>query len=170
MKLIRPSGLAALATLLLCAGLAPARAQETQAAAKNSTVDAAARRQVIDGVLRELNAAYVFPETAKAMEKAIRERAARGEYDRITDASEFARTLTEHLQAVSRDKHLRVNFSPEPLPEGFGTGGAVVIRRAPGDGSTPAAGGGPVVIRRGAGEGRTLRGLAADGKAGIEKV
>ena len=163
--------LAALTLMLLCVGIAPA--QEQRAAAQTSTVDAATQQQVIDGVLRELNAAYVFPETAKAMEKAIRERVGRKEYDRITDAAEFARTLTEHLQVVSRDKHLRVHFSPERLEEGFGAGGPVVIRRTPGDGTPPHAGapGGPMIIRREpGGAGGNLRGLATDGKAGLEKV
>jgi hypothetical protein len=164
------TALAALALLLFCAGFA--QAQEARAAAQGATVDAATRRQIVDAVLRELSAAYVFPETAKAMEKAIRERAARGEYEQITDGQEFARKLTEHLQAVSRDKHLRVNFSAEPLPEGTDMGGPVRIRRTPGDGATPpaGAGGGPVVVRRGPGGGGNVRGLSGDGNAGIEKV
>ena len=36
------------------------------------TVDQAARRQVIDGVLARLREAYVFSDTALAMERALR--------------------------------------------------------------------------------------------------
>jgi C-terminal processing protease CtpA/Prc len=80
------------------------------------TVDAAARAEVIDSVLKKLNDAYVFPEVAKKMEHAIRERVQKKEYDSITSASKFAQTLTSHLQEVSRDKHLRVNYSHNPIP------------------------------------------------------
>src|SRR5687767_4734370 len=81
------------------------------------TIDAATRTQVIDGILKRLNDSYVFPEVAKKMEQSIRERVAKKEYDQITSAKEFAATLTKDLQAVSNDKHLRVRYSHEPIPE-----------------------------------------------------
>ncbi|HEX5817816.1 MAG TPA: S41 family peptidase [Gemmatimonadales bacterium] len=81
------------------------------------TVDAATRAQVLDGVLKQLDGAYVFPVKAKEMEQAVRARAKRGEYDRLTSARAFADTLTEHLQAVSRDKHLKVLYSARPVPD-----------------------------------------------------
>ncbi len=80
------------------------------------TIDAAVRAEVIDGVLNKLNEAYVFPEVAKKMEQAIRERVQKKEYDTITSASKFAQMLTSHLQEVSHDKHLRVGYSHEPIP------------------------------------------------------
>ena len=81
-----------------------------------SPIDAAARARVIDGAAALLNEFYVFPETAKQMEDAIRARQKRGEYDSVTSGETFASMLTEHLQEVSHDKHLRVNYSPSPLP------------------------------------------------------
>src|SRR2546430_1761967 len=80
------------------------------------TINATERRAVIDGLLDRLKQAYVFPDTAIAMERAIRARQRRGEYDRITSARAFAESLTSHLQAVSQDRHLRVRYSAEPLP------------------------------------------------------
>ena len=80
------------------------------------TIDAATRAQVIDAVIKRLNDSYVFPETAKAMESAVRERVARKEYDQINSAKALAETLTAHLQAISKDKHLRVRYSYEPIP------------------------------------------------------
>jgi C-terminal processing protease CtpA/Prc len=79
-------------------------------------VDAAERRTVVDGVIDRLKQMYVFPDTAVAMERAVRARQRRGEYDRITSARGFADSLTAHLQAVSRDRHLRVRYSADPLP------------------------------------------------------
>jgi C-terminal processing protease CtpA/Prc len=84
--------------------------------AADRTIDAAERRVVIDGVLDRLKEAYVFPDTAVAMERAIRARQRRGEYDRITSGRAFAESLTAHLQAVSRDLHLRVRHRAEPFP------------------------------------------------------
>ena len=75
------------------------------------TIDAATRTEVIEGAIKALNDAYVFPEIAQKMEQAIRDRVQRKEYDTITDAGAFARLLTTHLQEVSKDKHLRVVLS-----------------------------------------------------------
>lgn len=102
------------ACLLLLTGVARAQQPEQQ----DLTIDAATRTQVIDGILKRLNDSYVFPETAKKMEQSIRERASRKEYDQITSSQEFAKKLTSDLQAVSHDKHLRVRYSYDALPEG----------------------------------------------------
>jgi retinol-binding protein 3 len=81
------------------------------------TIDAAQRTQVIDAILKRLNDSYVFPDVAKKMEQAIRQRVDKKEYDQITSSKEFAATLTKDLQAVSNDKHLRVRYSHSPIPE-----------------------------------------------------
>jgi hypothetical protein len=89
-------------------------------------VDAAARKRVIEGAIAKLDSNYVFPEVAAKMASGLRARHQRGEYERTTNGVVFASLLTEHLQDVSRDKHLRVNFSPRPVPD-----------RRPNDGPTP---------------------------------
>src|SRR5206468_3266468 len=103
-----------LAAVWLAVAVPPVLAQGSNPA--DMTVDAATRRQVIDGVLARLTEAYVFPDTAVAMERAIRDRVRRGEYERITSAQALADSLTAHLQAVSQDRHLRGRYSDEPLP------------------------------------------------------
>jgi retinol-binding protein 3 len=90
----------------------------TAADFKNDTIDGAARARVIDGIAAKLNEHYVFPETAKKMEEAIRSRQKRGEYDSVVSGESFATMLTDHLREVSKDKHLRVNYSPVKLPQG----------------------------------------------------
>jgi C-terminal processing protease CtpA/Prc len=82
----------------------------------NMVIDADLRSRVVDGVLRQLHAHYIFPDTATAMEQDIRRRMGKGEYDVITSGAVLAAALTAHLQEVSHDKHLRVFFSPEPRP------------------------------------------------------
>ena len=74
------------------------------------------RQQVIESVSTHLDRFYVYPELAKKMSDAIRSHAKQGDYNSITDADVFASRLTEDLRAVSRDKHLTVDFSPEKLP------------------------------------------------------
>ena len=68
----------------------------------------ALRATVIKEALQALNQVYVFPEKAQQMAAAIEARLARQEYDQSTSAEDFARLLTEHLQEISHDKHLRV--------------------------------------------------------------
>ncbi|MGH9903057.1 MAG: S41 family peptidase [Pyrinomonadaceae bacterium] len=85
-------------------------------------IDAATRTQVIEAILKRLKDSYIFPEKAAETEKAIRARQQNKEYDSVTSAREFARKLTEDLQAVSRDKHMNVHYfhrgtPPDERPE-----------------------------------------------------
>jgi hypothetical protein len=82
------------------------------------------RSKVIEGALRRLKAAYVFPEVAKKMNEAVQDRVARKEYDEVTSTKRLAQMLTDHLQAVSHDKHLRVNY--------MAGGRSAIIRGRPG--------------------------------------
>ncbi len=85
-------------------------------AQQDLTIDAKTRTAVLESAMRALNENYIFLETAQQMEQALRGRMQRKEYDAITSARTFANTLTQHLQEVSRDKHLRVSYSFEKLP------------------------------------------------------
>src|SRR5262249_8718800 len=70
------------------------------------------RQSTIEGVLKELHDRYIFPDVAEKMETAVRDRAARKEYDEVKTGQELARLLTEHLREVCKDKHLRIFASP----------------------------------------------------------
>lgn len=85
-------------------------------ALENVTLDAAERKKVIDGIAAELKKAYVEPDVAQKMIDSVQAHAAHGEYDAITDGDAFANKLTDDLEAVSHDKHLRVSFSPFKMP------------------------------------------------------
>ncbi len=80
------------------------------------SIDAATRTAVIDNLIKELNAGYVFPEIAKNLEADLRKRQAAKEFDSITSAQAFTKKLTDDLQAISKDKHLRVRYSAQPIP------------------------------------------------------
>jgi hypothetical protein len=81
-------------------------------------VDAATRARVIDAAVANLNEFYIYPETAKKMEEALRAHQKKGEYDSVDDGGIFADLLTRQLQEVSHDKHLHVAFSPRFPPKG----------------------------------------------------
>jgi retinol-binding protein 3 len=92
------------------------RGQQRQGGAP-TTVDGPMRTAVIDGAIEHMRRAYIFADVAERMAEAIGARAAKKEYDGITLPREFAETLTRHLQEVSRDKHLRIVYDPEGLPQ-----------------------------------------------------
>jgi retinol-binding protein 3 len=48
---------------------------------------------------------------------ALTERLKNNEYNAITTSRAFAERLTADLQEISRDKHLRVRFSEQPIPQ-----------------------------------------------------
>lgn len=81
------------------------------------TVDAATRHQVVEATIREMNAQYVFPEKAREVEQALRGALQAGQFDRPAGATGFADSLTEALQRVTRDKHIRVRYSAQPLED-----------------------------------------------------
>ena len=91
----------------------PAIAQQTP---PDMAIDAAARATVVDNLIKELNEGYVFADVAKKLEADLRKRQSAKEYDSISSGQAFANKLTDDLQAISKDKHLRVRFSQHPIP------------------------------------------------------
>jgi len=80
-------------------------------------IDAETANTVIDEALKRLEAEYVFPEVAAQMVQAIRKRQADKEYAAIKTGQALADRLTKDLQAVSKDKHLRITCSTDKLPK-----------------------------------------------------
>ena len=82
--------------------------QEMRVASGDLTIDPVARTQAIDGILRAIRESYVYPEIGEKMERAVRERQERGEYNSVVSGRELARLLTEHLRSICNDKHLGI--------------------------------------------------------------
>tara|TARA_R110002110_G_scaffold92763_1_gene241968 strand:+ start:734 stop:2071 length:1338 start_codon:yes stop_codon:yes gene_type:complete len=91
----------------------------TQLNAQENTTPLTPKEQqtVVDSIGSKLNANYVFPETAAKMVSSIESKLGKGDYKSIMDPQEFATTLTADLQAISKDKHIRVNFAPDRIAE-----------------------------------------------------
>ncbi len=82
-------------------------------------VDTKDRKAIIEDITAALNETYVFPETATKMGELLARQLAGGAYDDLKDLESFAQKLTEDLQSVSHDLHLRVRWAPEPpVPAG----------------------------------------------------
>ncbi len=112
------------------AHVAASTAATAPVAPPDMPLDAAAREQAIAELAVQMSASYVFPEVAEKMNAAIRARQLAGDYDRIGSAQRFAELLGTHLQQVSHDKHIRVNFRPEALPREAAGGAAPPDRAA----------------------------------------
>lgn len=80
------------------------------------TMTPASRQQLIDTLIREVNTRYAFPEVAKKIDASLRQQQKRGAYDGISSAHKLSEALTRDLQTTSKDRHLRVTYSEEPIP------------------------------------------------------
>lgn len=117
LRSLRRTALATFAvTAALTASVATAAAQPMMER-PDFTVAPAERDALIEGAIEKLNAYYVFPETAKKMEAALRDKVARGEFASITSARQLADKLTSDLRAISRDKHLHVVHNGQGVPD-----------------------------------------------------
>ncbi len=92
--------------LALCAGLV--LPQDARSAGQAERLSAEEKKEAVDRLVEALSKSYVFPDVADRMGEAVRARQQKGEYDKLDDPQTFAEALTDHLQAVSHDKHMRV--------------------------------------------------------------
>ncbi len=92
---------------LMAAG-GPLAASQAPAPATPAAIQGVAPRAAqIAHLARLIEARYLFPDIAARYAAMLRSNAASGRYEDLDDAA-FARRLTEDLQAVSPDAHLRV--------------------------------------------------------------
>jgi C-terminal processing protease CtpA/Prc len=75
------------------------------------------KTETIDSLASALKENYIFPETAAKVDADLHARLKRGEYDAIAEGPDFAKLISEHMNALCKDAHLRVRFSKEDLPK-----------------------------------------------------
>ncbi|MEQ1551326.1 S41 family peptidase [Sphingorhabdus sp.] len=126
----------------MISSMACAQAIAAQPATAESTpianVDA---RSVATTLAARLESDFVFPEQGKRYATALRANADAGAYD-VLKGAELAKKMSDDLQNVARDGHLRVMF------EGMGSGPQIIIKRPPdAAGGPPVGTGKPVMIR-----------------------
>jgi Peptidase family S41 len=121
--------------LILLSPMAPAQTPSPPANASAATVDA---RTLAKTLAARLESDFVYPEQGKRYAAALTANAATGRYDAMTGTA-LAAKLTEDLQTVAQDGHLRVLFNGEggmpdiviKRPDGAPAGPPRVVRIAP---------------------------------------
>lgn len=88
----------------------------TARAQTDSVVDAPTRVAVLNASLLALEQGYIFPDVAERIDRDLRARMQRGEYDTVTSAAAFAGLLTTAMRAISHDKHLTMEWSRNVVP------------------------------------------------------
>lgn len=71
---------------------------------------------MLDALTAQLQERYIDADVAERMAAAIRKDQAAGVYAAMASRIEVAQALTQTLQGISRDRHLRVFDSPPPRP------------------------------------------------------
>ncbi|MFE3455474.1 S41 family peptidase [Nonomuraea sp. NPDC059194] len=71
----------------------------------------------IEALCRQLDEHYVFPEVASEITSVLQKRLAEGAYTDISQDEAFAAAVTADLQSINGDKHLRLEYSVEEVPE-----------------------------------------------------
>lgn len=110
MKNLKTTIIIALSIILWSTGNGMAQNTDTGLTQKQVSI-------TIDSIGNKLKANYIFPEVADKMIAVLESNLKMGNYKSITDPQEFANRLTEDLQSISHDKHLRVMYSPERIAE-----------------------------------------------------
>ncbi|HEY8004341.1 MAG TPA: S41 family peptidase [Phenylobacterium sp.] len=76
----------------------------------------AAKQEVVSRAATALAQGYIYPDRGRLAGQAIQKALDAGGYAAITDRTAFAERLTADLQAVTRDKHMRVMDPNGPTP------------------------------------------------------
>lgn len=103
--------------LILAAHGSPVLAQaRAPAVATSAPMTPATRKAVLEGVIQRITANYVFEDKTAALAKALRRAGASRDIVAITDPNAFADAINAVIKAEANDAHLRLIWSPEPLP------------------------------------------------------
>jgi hypothetical protein len=87
----------------------------SQEALKDYKVNPEEKKQVVDSIALFMKEKYVFPDKGEAMGQLVLKNLKEGKYDGISNPQDFAEALTEDLQLVNHDRHIRVMYGPEMI-------------------------------------------------------
>jgi len=83
--------------------------------AMDATIEPAFIRETVEGLSSALRREYFDPEVAARVSEALQKRLAEGRYQKVPTIEALAKTLTEDLYAMTKDKHLRVSSAVEAI-------------------------------------------------------
>lgn len=127
-----------LSILVGCAS-APLLAQPAQGGAPTQSKEPfvkAVAEEAVRELANKLEQSFVFPDTGNAYAAMLRSNLAAGKYASFADTEAFASAVTDDLQALHKDGHLRVHVVPPQFKSG--PGGAPPPRGRGGPGGPPA--------------------------------
>ncbi len=105
------------AVVFVAAGIAfPCQAQIAPVAVATQTLGQAEQRAVIEKAGELLTANYIYPDRAAKAKAKLDAALMGGDYESITTPEALAEKLTDDLQSVTHDKHLKVYPPPAPRP------------------------------------------------------
>jgi len=70
------------------------------------------KTEVVKTLSQLMNDYYVFPEVAKTTQAHLESQLARGHFDEFIDNESFAKALTESVQSINKDKHMKIWQNP----------------------------------------------------------
>ena len=96
----------------------------TAQAQEKTIVDKAYRTAAVERLSELILAHYVYEDVAKKTVDHLKAQLQSGQFDQLNDLESFAKTLTETVQAINKDKHMRirprrVTQAPDNTPEQF---------------------------------------------------
>ena len=110
---IRPAVVLMLAFVVLAGSIVGSSPARAQAEREEAQLDKAAKAAVIDSLTTALNTIYVFPDVAKKIEKDLKKRLKKKEYDDINTLMAFTQKLTEDMEEIAHDGHLWIRPARE---------------------------------------------------------
>jgi retinol-binding protein 3 len=84
---------------------------------EDKVLDRTEKERVIDGVIINLKAHYLYSDVAGKMADALLKSEQREDEREETDGGAFAFSITKQLRDISHDKHLEVIYNPFKLPQ-----------------------------------------------------
>lgn len=84
----------------------------TVTSAQDSSLSTEYKKEAIERLNELMNDRYVFPEVAKATEEHLLAQFEAGHFDQFEDNASFADALTESVQSINKDKHMRIWTNP----------------------------------------------------------
>ncbi|MFT3880771.1 MAG: S41 family peptidase [Gemmatales bacterium] len=103
-----------LVLLVLMSIHSPLASQQGQG--ESVKITAEERGEAISAVAKAFDSHYVFPEVAVKVKATLEAEKNKGRYANIRTGPELARVLSVHLQEITKDRHIRVNYSSKKLP------------------------------------------------------
>ncbi|HMS65717.1 MAG TPA: S41 family peptidase [Ignavibacteria bacterium] len=105
--------IATIISLMLPVTGAAVKCQSNEVAGKS--LSSAEKESAVNSISKLMFDNYIFPAVSVEMGEYLNSRLKNGEYNGFSDPQLFADEITNDLQFISKDKHIRVQYNPEQI-------------------------------------------------------